>query len=89
MDFIEVPEFVSLRGEKAIEALQELVKEFEKRKGKELTDKQADTLIKIANELIWSIKAETYQTGVDKRIKQKHFGFLRRKPSSINGRLHF
>jgi len=84
MGYIEVPELVSLSGQDAVAALQGLIKEFERQKGKELTDKQAVTLIKIANQLIWSIKTETHQTGLGKIIKRKHFGFLRRKASRLN-----
>jgi hypothetical protein len=82
MSFIEIPELVSLRGDKAIEALQELIREFQQQKGKELTEKQAEALVKIANQLIWSIKAETYQATLDKRIKKRVFGFLTRKTLS-------
>jgi phage regulator Rha-like protein len=86
--FLKVPEFVNLSGERAIEALQQLVKDFEKQKGKELTEKQAEALIKVANQLIWSIKAETYQGALDKRIKGRRFGFLMRKPSSLDDDIH-
>lgn len=86
--FLKVPEFVNLSGERAIEALQQLIKDFEKQKGGELTEKQAEALIKVANQLIWSIKAETFQEALDKRIKRRHFGFLSRKPPSLGDNIH-
>jgi len=48
MQFIEIPEFPKLRGEKAVEALYDFVDELEKQRDKELTDKQTTALIKFA-----------------------------------------
>jgi len=59
MQFIEIPEFEILRGEKAIEALYVFINELEGQRGKELTDKQTDALIKMAKGLISSIETET------------------------------
>ena len=59
MQFIEIPEFEILRGEKAIEALYVFINELEGQRGKELTDKQTNALIKMAKGLISSIETET------------------------------
>jgi hypothetical protein len=59
MQPIKVPEFKILRGEKAIEALNAFIDELESQRGEELTDKQANALIKLAKGLISSIEAET------------------------------
>jgi hypothetical protein len=59
MQFIEIPEFEILRGEKAIEALNVFINELEGQRGKELTDKQTDALIRMAKGLISSIETET------------------------------
>jgi hypothetical protein len=59
MQPIEIPEFEILRGEKAIEALYVFINELEGQRGKELTDKQTNALIKLAKELISSIETET------------------------------
>jgi hypothetical protein len=59
MQPIEIPEFEILRGEKAIEALYVFINELDGQRDKELTDKQTNALIKLANGLISSIEAET------------------------------
>jgi len=59
MQPIEIPEFEILHGEKAIEALHVFINELEEQRGKELTDKQTNALIKLAKELISSIETET------------------------------
>lgn len=59
---IKMPKIVCLRGKEAVEALSTYIEELEKQRGKELTDKQTDALIRIANELITHLTAET-QTG--------------------------
>jgi len=59
MQPIEIPEFEILRGEKAIEALYVFINELEEQRGKELTDKQTNALIKMAKGLISSIETET------------------------------
>jgi len=59
MQPIEIPEFEILQGEKAIEALYVFINELEGQRGKELTDKQANALIKLAKGLISSIETET------------------------------
>ena len=53
---VEVPEFPMLRGEKAARALHDFIAELEGQRGKELTDKQAGALIKIAKGLISSLQ---------------------------------
>ena len=59
MRYIEIPDFPILRGEKAIKALYDFINELEEQRGKELTDKQTDALIKLAHGLISSIEEET------------------------------
>ena len=59
MQLIEIPEFETLRGEKAIEALYDFINELGEQGGKELTDKQTNALIKLAKGLISSIETET------------------------------
>jgi len=55
---IQIPELPTLRGEKAVKALHNFIAELEEQRGKELADKQATALIKIARALISSIQAE-------------------------------
>jgi hypothetical protein len=59
MQPIEIPEFEILRGEKAIEALYVFINELEVQRGEELTDKQTNALIKLADGLISFIETET------------------------------
>ena len=73
MQFIEIPEFPRLRGEKAIEALYDFVSELEEQRGKELTDKQTTALVKFAWGLISSIEAENQLGTSDKDIKEIRF----------------
>ena len=58
MQPVEIPEFPKLRGEEAIEALNDFVRELEEQRGKELTDKQTTALMKFSLGLISSIEAE-------------------------------
>jgi hypothetical protein len=79
MQYIEVPEFPRLRGEKAIEALYDFVDELEEQRGKELTEKQTAALIKFAWGLISSIEEENRLVVSDKTDKEKGFvGQLKR-----------
>ena len=73
MQFIEIPEFPRLRGQKAVEALYEFVNELEEQRGEELTDKQAKALIKFAWGLISSIEAEKQLGTSEKDIKEVAF----------------
>jgi len=73
MQFIEIPEFPRLRGEKAVEALYEFVNELEEQRGEELTDKQTTALIKFARGLISSIEAEKQLGTSEKDIKEVAF----------------
>ena len=73
MQYIEIPEFPRLRGEKAIEALYDFVNELEEQRGKELTDKQTAALIKFAWGLISSIEVEKQLGTSDKDIKEIRF----------------
>jgi hypothetical protein len=73
MQFIEIPDFPRLRGEKAIEALYDFVDEREEQRGEELTDKQAKALIKFVWGLISSIEAEKQFVTSDKDVKETRF----------------
>lgn len=81
MQYIEVPKSQSWRGEEAIEALQEIIKEFEQQKGKELTGQQADSLIKFAKVLISAIEAEV-AAGKSKKT-MKGLGFVAKLKATI------
>jgi len=69
MQYLNIPTYQTLRGEEAIKALNEYIKELEEQKPEELTDKQVKALTKFARRLISSIKLET----PNKSIEQKHF----------------
>ena len=58
MQPIEIPEIIVLRGEEAIEALHGFITELEGQRGEDLTDKQIDALVRLAEGLISSIEAE-------------------------------
>jgi len=58
MQPIKKPKIVYLKGKEAVEALSTFIDELEKQRGEELTNKQTDALIRIANELITSIEAQ-------------------------------
>ena len=58
MEYLKIPEFPILCGEKAIKALHDFIDELEKERVKELTDKQTTLLIRLAKGLISSIEAE-------------------------------
>lgn len=60
MEHIKIPQIPVLRGEKAIEALHDFINELEEQRGKELTEKQADAMVKLATGLISTIETETY-----------------------------
>jgi hypothetical protein len=66
---IEIPEFRRLRSEEAIEALCYYILELEEQRGKELTDKQTNIMIKFARGLISSIGAEKRFDASDKRMR--------------------
>ena len=67
---VKMPKVVYLKGKAAIEALSTFVDEIEEKRGKELTDKQTDALIRIANELSSSIEA---QIQAETRVKESYF----------------
>ncbi len=69
---IEVPEFPKLRGQEAKQTLQELIQEFEEQRGKELTDKQTNTLVEFAKGLISSIEMEMGANPSTKDLKEGH-----------------
>ncbi len=80
MEYLKIPEFPRLRGEKAIKALYDFIDELEEQRGKELTEKQITALIKLAKGLIASIEAETRSGTSDKDIKEMHFATLAHSP---------
>lgn len=86
---IKVPEFPILRGQDAIDALNEIVKELKEQKDKELTVKQAKALTKFANGLILSIQAEmSLETPTKKRPKHAT-AFLKKFEDALSPMLHF
>lgn len=85
---IKIPEFPVLRGQDAIDALKEIVKELKEQKDKELTVKQAKALTEFANGLILSIQAEmSSETPIKKT--PKHAAFLKKFEDILSPRLHF
>ncbi len=70
MRHIGAPEFPKLRGKEAKRALLELIREYEEERGKDLTDKQANALVKIAKGLISSIEMEIGASPSNKKIKE-------------------
>jgi uncharacterized ferredoxin-like protein len=79
MAFIEMPEIPVLRGEEAVEVLNQKIEEFQQEKGKRLTEKQAETLTKAANQMILIIRSKppTEKLHVPDRL-----GFFKRFRSS-------
>jgi len=75
MQPIEIPRFQVLRGEKAIKFLYDFINELEEQRGKELTEKQTTTLIKIAKGLISSIEAEMLDTSERVENRRRIFRF--------------
>jgi len=73
MQPIEIPKFPILRGEEAIETLYDFIDELKERRGKELTDKQTNALVKVAEGLISSIEAETRFHASDTLCEEMHF----------------
>ena len=69
MQCIEIPEFSTLRGEEAIRALHEYIRELEEQKSEELTKKQTEALIKFAQGLISAIETEPRSVTAEKKIK--------------------
>ena len=59
MEYLTIPEFPVLRGEKAVKALHDFINELEERRDREFTDKQTATLYEFAKALITSIQTET------------------------------
>jgi len=84
---IEIPEFQVLRGQDAIDALNEIIKELKEHKDKELTAKQAKALTKFANGLILSIQAEM-SSMVSTKKTPKHSAFLKKFEDILSPRLH-
>jgi hypothetical protein len=69
MQPLKIPELPILRGEEAINALHEYIRELEEQKNEELTEKQTKALIKLAQELISAIETETHSAREDEKIK--------------------
>ncbi len=80
---IRTPEFPRLRGEEAIEALNDFVNELEEQRGKELTDKQTTAMIRFTKNLISSIEAETQSSTSDKEIRARWLGENEAKESQL------
>ena len=78
MAFIEIPEMPVLHGEEAVEFLNQMIKEFQQQKGTRLTDKQAETLTKAANQMISIIRAETWAKSTGKLHSSNHLGLFKR-----------
>ena len=95
MQFVEIPEFPRLRGQKAVEALCDFMDELEEQRGEELTDKQTTALIKFARGLISSIEVEMRSSISDKDIRETRFvGQLKETitqyiPESVSKALRF
>jgi hypothetical protein len=85
---IEIPEFPVLRGQDAIDALNEIIKDLEQQKGKELTKKQAKALMKVANELIHSIREEML-IEASRKPKRGKFAIFRKFEGSTLPKLEF
>ena len=75
MAFIEMPEIPVLRGEEAVEVLNQKIEEFQQEKGKRLTEKQAETLTKAANQMILMIRSKP---PTEKLHVPDHLGFFKR-----------
>ena len=73
MNPVVIPEFPRLRGEEAIGALSDFMYELEEQRGKDLTDKQTDALIRVTKGLISSIEAEIRSSTSDRDIKEARF----------------
>ncbi len=71
---MKIPEFPVFHGEKAIRFLRGFIKELAEQRSEELTEKQAEALIKIAKGLISSIEAEMCA----KEKPRRRFEFLNR-----------
>lgn len=65
MEPFEFPEVRRLHGRKAVRNLHEFIKELEERRGEELTDKQTNALIRVAEELISAIEGERKMCAAD------------------------
>ena len=87
MSFIEIPEMTVLHGEEAVELLNLKIKEFQQQKGARLSEKQADTLTKTANQIILMIRGETRtKKPAGKPHNPSFLSFFRRFGSSQSSR---
>jgi len=60
MESLRVPDFPTLHGKEAIKALCDFIGELKEQKGRELSEKQAAAMIKLAEGLISTIEKETH-----------------------------
>jgi GMP synthase PP-ATPase subunit len=72
MQYIEIPELPTLRGENAVKALYEYIRELEEQRNEGLTKKQTKALIKLAQGLISAIETERRSAAAKKKIKSPH-----------------
>ena len=86
MAFIEVPEIPVLRGEEAVDVLNQKIEEFQQQKGKRLTEKQAEALTKAANQMISIIHGETWAKSTGKLHISSHLGLFKRFRGSRRSR---
>ena len=70
----ETAVFPRLCGEEAIDVLRDFVYKFEEQKGKELTKKQTQALIKFTLGLITSIETEKQLSTSDKDLRARWLG---------------
>ena len=71
MRYVEIPQFPVLRGEQAVNALQDYIAELKGQENSELTEKQVAALVKLARGLISSIEAEKQAVTSGKDLKRK------------------
>jgi hypothetical protein len=67
----ETPNLAVLDGPRAIEALGEYINELETRRGEELTTRQTDAMIKLANALISSIEYHIQKSADAERLNME------------------
>lgn len=68
MQILETPNLEVLDGMKAVEALRRYIDELEQRRGEDLTTRQTDAMIKLANALISSIKFHMQESAEAERL---------------------
>lgn len=68
MQTLETSNLEVLDGARAIEALREYIDELEERRGEDLTKRQTDAMIKLANALISSIESHMQKSAEAERL---------------------